>query len=419
MLRHLTLWILCFVFVPTLAWAKAELTDIRYWSDPDHTRVVLDLTQPVHYSLLKPAPELVIDLTNIRVKIEKERWLIKDGRVEEVKLSKTKSGQVRVSLELMKETSFRLFALPPYAEKPNRLVIDCFKLEASDKPPPILSDHKRETKVVVIDPGHGGEDPGAIGRKYQLKEKDVVLDIAERLKSKLERITNFKVYLTRKGDYFLPLRKRVQMAREAEANLFVSIHTNASRSTTCNGSSVYVLSLEGASDKASELLAEYENAADLVGGHVAEEENGMLTKILLDLAQTNTMNESTIAAKIVSDYIGTIGKTKNMEVKRANFVVLRSVDIPSIMVETAFISNHREERLLGKEEFRSQLAAAMATGISEYLGVAPRIHVVKSGENLWQIARNYGVSLKIIQRENQLGNLTCLSVGQKLRIPME
>ncbi|MEW5767521.1 MAG: N-acetylmuramoyl-L-alanine amidase [bacterium] len=419
MFRHLTLWILCLVFVPTLTWAKPKLTDIRYWSAPDHTRVVLDLTQPVQYSILKPAPQLIIDLAEIEMEIEEKRWLIEDGRVEEVKLSKTKSGRVRVKLELMKETSFRLFALPPYAEKPNRLVIDCFKLETSEKPPPILSDGKKGMKTIVIDPGHGGEDPGAIGRKNYLKEKEVVLDIAQKLKSRLDRIPNLKVYLTRKGDYFLPLRKRIQAAREVEADLFVSIHTNANPSTRCNGSCVYILSLKGASDESSELLAEYENAADLVGGHVVEEENDMLTKILLDLAQTNTMNESTIAAKIVSDYIGTIGKTKNMGVKRANFVVLRSVDIPSILVETAFISNHEEERLLGTDGFRSQLAEVMARGISEYLGVVPQIHVVKSGENLEQIARNYGVSLQNIQRENQLEDLNCLSVGQKLRIPIE
>lgn len=418
MFRYLTLWTLCFLLIPGLTWAKAKLTGIRHWSAPDHTRIVLDLTQPVRCSITEPAPQLVIDLAKIGIEIEKKIWLIKDGRVEEVKVYQTETGRARVALNLAEGVDFRLFDLPPYGEKPNRLVIDCFQPEDKKTSLPIMSERRKGMKVVVIDPGHGGEDPGAIGKKLGLKEKDVVWDIAQKIKSELERIPNLKIYLTRKGDYFLPLKKRLEIAGKVEADLFVSIHTNANHSSRCEGSSVYVLSLDGASDKASELLAEYENAADLVGGYVVEEKNEILAKVLLDLAQTNTMNESAMAAKLVADQIGTTGETENMGVKRANFAVLRSVDVPSIMVEATFISNAREEKLLAKPEFRSQLAQAMAKGITKYL-LPNKYHVVKSGENLWQIAENYGVSIKTIQQKNRLKDSNQLSVGQKLRIPME
>ncbi|MDI6795194.1 MAG: AMIN domain-containing protein, partial [bacterium] len=161
MFRYLTLWTLCFLLIPGLTWAKAKLTDIRHWSAPDHTRLVLDLTQPVRYSITEPAPQLVIDLAKIGIEIEKKIWLIKDGRVEEVKVYQTETGRTRVALNLAKGVDFRLFDLPPYGEKPHRLVIDCFQPEDKKTSLPILSEREKGMKVVVIDPGHGGEDPGA------------------------------------------------------------------------------------------------------------------------------------------------------------------------------------------------------------------------------------------------------------------
>ncbi|MDI6703926.1 MAG: N-acetylmuramoyl-L-alanine amidase [bacterium] len=418
-----------------------ELTAMRFWTAPDHTRIVLDLTSEVKYDVfdLEKPPRIVIDLQNAKSRLKENELTINDGVIKGLRVFQFDARTLRMVLDLVERSNYIVFSLKRYRYsdtlyKPDRLAIDILKRRIEPEVPVLeLKDIKTRNRIVVIDPGHGGEDPGAIGRSYGLKEKDVVLDISKRLKSLIDEREGVVAFLTRSGDYFVPLRKRMEIAKDYLADIFVSIHANANHNRLRNGTSVYVLSLRGATDEASRLLAEKENISDFIGGGL-KVESDITAKILLDLAQTNTLNESLRLANITMDRLSMIGKTEREGVKRAGFVVLKSSNIPSILVETAYISNQREEELLGNSEFRQRVAEALADGICEYLGLQrPKIeimeekkviseskyHVVKEGETLWRIAKAYGVSVEILKMVNRLRDSDTISTGQKLYIPFE
>src|SRR5690606_19968517 len=220
--------------------------------------------------------------------------------------------------------------------------------------------------TVVIDPGHGGEDPGAIGRRGSY-EKNVTLSIAKRLKARIDAQPDMQAVLTRNGDYFVPLYQRVAIARRAKADLFVSIHADAFVKPQANGSSVYVLSERGATSTAARWLAQKENEADLIGGVNLTRQEGHLARTLLDLSQTATINDSLKLASSVLSQLGGINRLHKPQVEQAGFAVLRSPDVPSILVETAFISNPDEERRLNDGAYQNKLADAIIDGIREYL----------------------------------------------------
>jgi N-acetylmuramoyl-L-alanine amidase len=417
---------------------EVRVTDLRYWTAPDHTRIVFDLSSPLKYNLLKSEDpkEIRLELLGAKSLLSKNRVEVRDGLIKEVVLQEEESC-LRVLVELEVTAPFNLFSLKKYLHKPHRVVLDVLKPGQKQREEALEREveglKKEGVKIVVVDPGHGGEDSGAIGRRLRLKEKDVVLDISRRMVRILNKVDGVKAFLTRDGDYFVPLRRRIEIAKRYKADVFVSIHTNANRSRWERGSSTYVLSLQGASDEASQLLAERENAADMVGG-IEDIEDDTLAMILLDLAQTATLNQSlAIASKCISQ-IASLNMTENDGVKRAGFVVLKAVDIPSILVETAFISNIREERLLGKASFRQALAEAISKGILEFLELEegtpaliqvakktskPKYHTVKKGETLWSISRRYGVSLSLLKKVNGLGHSNVIGVGQRLLIPTD
>lgn len=433
-----SLLIIPFVLIGDSRALNLEVTEVRYWTAPDHTRIVFDLSSKGKYRILEPTePKIImLELPSTRSALSQNRVEIGDGLVKAVNI-RSDGGGLKVRFELEEEAPFKVFFLKEYLYKPNRVVVDITRpgtkglvgLSQVE-----LDDLKKKTRIVVIDPGHGGEDPGAIGRSWRLKEKGVVLDISKRLAKILNNIPGVQAFLTRSGDYFIPLRKRVAIAREYKADLFVSIHTNANRNRHEKGSSVYVLSLQGATDEASRQLAERENAADMIGG-VAEVEDDTLAMILLDLAQTATLNESVALANRCVDNIARLGKTENDGVKRAGFVVLKAVNIPSILVETAFISNYKEEALLRTSKFRQSLAEAISRGILEYLELEEpvpaliklakeekaistrRYHTVEKGETLWRISRNYGVSVGSLRKANGLNDSSGIYIGQRLLIP--
>jgi N-acetylmuramoyl-L-alanine amidase len=227
--------------------------------------------------------------------------------------------------------------------------------------------------TIALDPGHGGEDPGAVGRGGNY-EKNVVLAIAQRLKAKIEQQPNMRVMLTRDGDYFVPLQVRVQKARKVQADLFVSIHADAFIEPTARGSSVFALSEKGASSTAARWLANKENAADLIGGINIRSKNQQLASVLLDLSTTAQINDSLKLAKHVLGEIGSINKLHKGQVEQAGFAVLKAPDMPSILVETAFISNPDEEAKLTDDKYQDEMAEALMRGIRKYLHKHPTLN---------------------------------------------
>ncbi|MEN8720591.1 MAG: N-acetylmuramoyl-L-alanine amidase [Oceanococcaceae bacterium] len=284
--------------------------------------------------------------------------------------------------------------------------------------------------IVVLDPGHGGKDSGAVG-PTGLLEKHVALSIARETKRLLEARGGYTVLLTRDGDAFIPLRDRIGVARAAQADLFVSIHADAFHDRRAHGSSVYVLSNRGASSEYARLLARRENAVDMLAGIEHRTKDDSVAAVLLDISMNAAIDASTDIAARVLRGMGQLGPLHKTTVQRAGFVVLKAPDVPSILVETAFISNPREERNLGSINHRRKIASALARGIEDYFteyrpsGVVQvargdalqREHRVRSGETLSGIAERYGISLQDLRSSNDLRNDT-IRVGQSLRIPV-
>jgi N-acetylmuramoyl-L-alanine amidase len=316
-----------------------------------------------------------------------------DPYIAQVRVGQNRPGVVRMVFDLKEEIQPQVFTLEPVGEYKHRLIFDLFPVNPVDpiaeflqKNPPsadtrALADNPSTAKpdpnedkptaltrivTIALDPGHGGEDPGAVGRGGSY-EKNVVLSIARRLKTRLEQQPNVRVMLTRDGDYFVPLHVRVQKARKIQADLFVSIHADAFIEPTARGSSVFALSEKGASSTAARWLANKENAADLIGGVNLRSKNQQLASVLLDLSTTAQINDSMKLAKSVLGEIGNINRLHKAQVEQAGFAVLKAPDIPSILVETAFISNPEEEAKLTDESYQDKMADALMRGIHKYL----------------------------------------------------
>jgi N-acetylmuramoyl-L-alanine amidase len=343
---------------------------IRHWTAPDHTRIVIDLSAAPtyrHRELSGPA-RIAIDVSNARFASSVEKFSVSDGLVERVRINKLSGRVAQVVLDLKKKSEFNIFYLKKYAGKPHRIVIDIKRPgvpEATARAREQVRGLKRkDVRIVVIDPGHGGEDPGAVGPR-SLKEKDVCLQIAKRLKEKIDKVEGMKAFLTRKGDYFVPLRRRTQIAKELDADVFVSLHANASRSRRAFGTEVYFLSTTGASDEAAKQVASLENAADLVGGVPPETEDDIVS-ILMDIKHSNALARSSELAEKVIDSLGRHGKLVTRGVKQARFTVLKSAEFPSVLIEFAFISNPTEATLLKSKRFQKEVAAMLARSLKDY-----------------------------------------------------
>ena len=413
---------------PAAAAGTATIEKVRAWPAPEHTRIVFDTSAPVEHTVFRLGnPErLVIDLVNARLKKPSVAAVGSDNQVRGMRAAARGGSGLRVVLDLKRPVRARSFALKPNPPHGHRLVVD---LRASAAEGKVAKGEKVSTQrrlrnvVIAIDPGHGGVDPGAIGPK-KIREKDVVLQIARQLADELARMRGFKPVLTRTGDQFLRLRTRIERARKARADLFVSIHADAFRDRRVKGSSVYVLSRNGASSEAAKWLADQENASDLVGGVRLDDKDGLLASVLLDLSQAATLSASGAAASRILKEMHGLGKLHKRDVQRAGFVVLKSPDIPSILIETGFISNPIEERRLRARPYQRKLARAIAHGIRGYFEnnapegtlLAARRHVISRGETLSHISHQYQVSLDVLRTENRLRN-DRLKVGQVLRIP--
>ncbi|HOJ52880.1 MAG TPA: N-acetylmuramoyl-L-alanine amidase [Syntrophales bacterium] len=347
--------------MPTFAQAECTIEKIRYWSAPDHTRVVFDVSEEPDFKVEEREKELLICLPKVKYapSVKPVTRLAKPG-VNTVFLEQ---DLIRMALGEYKE--IKVFKLPPIEEKPHRLVVDVYLPEREKRVPEAKGVKKR---VIVIDPGHGGDDPGAIGVKGT-QEKDVVLNVARKMRDYINDTQDFQAVLTRDGDYYVPFRKRMNIARVHNAALFLSIHADSEHSHLARGASVYVLSLRGASSEAARILARKENLADIIGGTIASEAmvNGESESILLNMVQTNNMNKSRHFGSTLLRTMMVCHRVKFPRVQEAPFFVLKLPEIPSVLIELGYISNRREEKMLASEKFQDRLARAIAEASISFL----------------------------------------------------
>ena len=451
--------ILCLLSLSAYA-QNLNVEGVRVWSAPDHSRLVFDVSGPVNYKLftLDKPDRVVIDFKNASLRGKLAIPGDNDLYLKKIRYAKRNQSDFRVVLDLKNQAKPNSFLLKPNEKYGHRVVVDLegkagkqYKAAKTastsssvSKPKPAKqSSSKPEKKaqrvtksvkdrnelrdiVIAIDAGHGGEDPGASGPRGT-KEKVVVYKIAKELEAILKKEKGFKPVLTRKGDYYVGLRNRMKIARKYKADLFVSIHADAFRDPRVKGSSVYVLSSRGASNEAARWLADRENAADLVGGVKLEDKDDMLASVLLDLSQTATRQASMEAAKTVFSELKRQGKTHGKHVLKAGFMVLKSPDVPSMLVETAFISNPTEEKNLNSQAHRRKMANAIMNGVKNYFeqspppgtwiaSRSPKKHIIASGETLSEIAQQYQVSMNILRKTNGIKG-DRLRVGQVITIP--
>ncbi|NWG04996.1 MAG: N-acetylmuramoyl-L-alanine amidase [Syntrophaceae bacterium] len=373
----ISLWLfgISLILLQPLPVLGAKVTDIRIWNAPDHTRIVLDLSEPIQYesSSQENPPQFHIELKGISSHTLKREMDLKDPFLIKMSLVDVEKDKVKLVLHQKRPLNVHVFTLKPYQDKPYRLVIDFIDVAQEKKE---LEERRKQkeikskgTKIVVIDPGHGGEDPGAIGPKKTM-EKDIVLRVGMKLVDLLNQNKETQAFLTRKGDYFIPLEERVKIAREYGADLFVSLHTDGSFNPQARGSSVYCLSLSGATDEAAKILADKENTSNILGGALlrpaAFAKDPNLNQILLDLMQNNSMKESFRFAEALLENLKSVNSLKYSAYRQANFIVLKAPDIPSVLVEMAFITNKEDERLLNLNDFQEKIAKTLSSTIKKY-----------------------------------------------------
>jgi N-acetylmuramoyl-L-alanine amidase len=421
----------------SMAAQAAALKDVRVWGSPDSTRVVLDLTEPATYTLftLSGPERIVIDFDAIDVDLTSFASPAASGVVKGVRFGARGRSGLRVVIDVNEKVEAKGFLTPPNETYGHRLVVDLGHALPATAPPPVkvaTGDGQRDL-VIAIDAGHGGEDPGAIG-KAGTREKTVALAIAKKLADRINDEPGMRAVLTRTGDYFVKFKDRIGRARTNRADLFVSVHADAFMDRSVRGSSVYVLSTRRASSEAAKTLADRENAADLIGGVSLHDKSDVLATVLLDLSQNAAISASRDAASRVLAELDTVGRLKKSDVQHASLIVLTSPDVPSMLVETAFISNPEEERKLRDSAHQARLAEAIHAGIRRYFydnpppgthvailaarerGQALR-HVVSPGETLVDVAGRYAVGIDDLRRRNHLETETVAS-GTILEIPV-
>lgn len=455
----------------------AEVDNIRLWSAPDHVRLVFDMSGPVNANVftLDNPDRVVIDIDDADLEFDTSNMDLDNSAIDTVRSGVRESGGLRVVLDVNRAVVPKSFTLPPNEQYSDRLVVDLDYPGASAVSDPIdpieamirdqeiaaqraekeavvqgnveqadqiaatveAQPHPKRDIIVAVDAGHGGEDPGAIGPSGT-REKDVVLEIARKLKQRIDSTEGFKAILTRDADYYVGLRQRTLIARQQKADFFVSVHADAVRSRQPYGSSVYALSQGGATSESARWLAASENQSDLIGGVDGslslDDKDEVLRGVLLDLTMTATMNDSLATGGQVLDQLGRINKLHKSRVEQAGFAVLKSPDIPSLLVETGFISNPSEEAKLRSSAHQAQLAQAIFAGIVAHFrqhpppssllawqrdqgrGGASDEYRVRSGDTLSTVAGRNGITMQALKQANGL-DTDILRVGQVLTIP--
>ncbi len=381
-------FLLCCVLLSGGAQAM-QLTATRMWPSPDYTRITLEAAQPLaHTFFTLTAPDrLVIDLDGVgagpALDALARQLSADDPFVSGIRAGLNRPGVMRVVVDLKQPVKPSIFQLPPAGQYGHRLVVDLYPADAGGNvaarqavqaatppsPPPATPQYRRLI-TVAIDAGHGGEDPGAVGAAGTL-EKHITLSVAKKLKEKLDAQENMRGVLIRDGDYFVPLAQRVSKARAVKADLFISIHADAFIKPHARGSSVFALSENGATSVAARWLAKKENEADLIGGINIDVKDPFLKRTLIDLSQTATINDSLKLGHAVLQRIGDVNTLHKPHVEQAGFAVLKAPDIPSILIETAFISNPEEEKRLNDPGYQDKLVDAIVEGIRNHFATHP------------------------------------------------
>jgi N-acetylmuramoyl-L-alanine amidase len=403
----------------------ANVKAARLWPSPEYSRIAIELDEAVTYKQfsLKNPERIVLDVEGVGPAAAftevAARVVPQDAYIASIRVGLNRPGVTRMVVELKTPVRPQVFTLKPMGDYGHRLVMDLYPAtpeslenqvesaieraerksdagKATEKATPSGTGNGRETKAekaakaakpeyvrlitIAIDAGHGGEDPGAKGVSGS-HEKDITLSIARRLKGMIDKQDNMRAYLTRDGDYFIPLHERVNKARKVQADLFVSVHADAFIKPHARGSSVFALSEKGATSAAAKWLAKRENEADLIGGVNIAVKDIYLKQTLLDLSQTAQIADSLRVGKAVLEEIGGINQLHKGQVEQAGFAVLKAPDIPSILVETAFISNPEEEKRLNDEEYQDKLAMAIVSGIKRYFDKNPPLARNKLAQN--------------------------------------
>lgn len=428
------------------AWGEpVHVQGARIGSQASKTRVALDLSKPAQHKVftLSNPHRVVIDIKPGRITKQALPFPGATGAVKRIRSANREDGSARLVLDLKAPMKPRSFLLAANGQQGDRLVID---LEPIGKPVVVKKavDVAPKSKqqsvsrpgrdvVIAIDPGHGGKDPGARG-PTGLREKDVVLRVGRDLARIIDEQPGMYAYMTRNDDSFVRLRQRMDRARAADADLFISLHADAFSDHRVRGATVYVLSSKGASDEAAKWLAERENAADLAGGVRLDDKDETLASVLLDLSQNASLSTSIDIGDEILQEISKITMVRKKRVQQAPFLVLKSPDVPSLLVETAFISNPYDEKNLGSKQYRERLAQAIFNGVQSYFDSNPPSgdmmaesrpggdsrsieHVVQRGDTLSGIADQYRVPVRRIRSVNNLRGDTIV-VGKTLTIPV-
>ena len=435
------------LIIPNLAFANV-VKSFRVWPSPDETRVVIDLSAEADYSYfsLSGPDRLVVDLKNTSMQAKLPVTVTDSPVLKRVrKSSPPNKNTYRLVFELKKGVKAELFTLSPTpgGQYGHRLVIDlphgkktATPAAKPNKPTTTNKDmstvQRAQEILIVIDPGHGGEDPGSIGPSRRKYEKDAVLSISRKLSAQLNAVPGIKTRMTRTGDYFVNLNRRVAIARENDAHLLISIHADAFTSPKPRGGSVFVLNTRRANTEISRWVENHEKQSEILGGSgtafVSNTNDRNVNQTLLDLQFSHSQKEGYKLATSILGEMGKVARLHNSKPINTSLAVLRSPQIPSVLVETGFISNPTEEKLLFQRAHQDKLARAITKAVVQYLKDNPpegtvfssssksAVHTVKRGESLSVIAQKYGTSTKAIMSANKLKS-SGLAVGQKLKIP--
>jgi len=420
--------------LPSAIWA-ADIESVRLWRAPDSTRLVLDLSTAAEHNLfaLQNPNRLVIDLSDSQLKTQFDKLDLANTPISGIRVAVRNKTDVRVVLDLKTTVSPKSFSLKANEQYSDRLVIDLFdKKRVVSRSVEEVVKKKNRKIIIAIDAGHGGEDPGALGPR-KVREKVVVFQIAKRIEKLFDSNPNFQGELVRSGDYYLAHRKRSQLAREKQADFFISIHADAFTDPQAHGASVYALSTKGATSEAARYLASKENRADLIGGASnlsLDNKDDVLAGVLLDLSMTATLSSSLEAGKYVLKNMGSVARLHKKQVEQAGFLVLKSPDLPSLLIETGFISNPKEARQLSSAKYQQRMADAIYDGLVQFYSENPpvgtllakngnavaRSYIIARGDTLSEIAVRHNTSVRKILRYNKMSSST-IRVGQRILIP--
>ncbi|MFO1256944.1 MAG: N-acetylmuramoyl-L-alanine amidase [Gammaproteobacteria bacterium] len=439
--------LLCLIAYSAWSVAASQIKQVRVWAAPEKTRVVFDISAPMDYqvSSFQHPNRIVLDLSKTAWKAKLDESKLQESGIQVIRHSES-GEKLKVILEVAEVYQPTVFLLKPNETYGHRLVLDLAPAPADQKAvqgpiveAPAVKDSMgiiRSAKghrefIIALDAGHGGEDPGAVGRRFGTHEKEIVMSVARKLQLSINRHPDMQAVLIRQGDYFVNLKDRVKLARRFGADMFISLHADSFNNPKAKGASVFVLSDRGASSEAARWLAEKENRSDLIGGVKLDNKSNVLASVLLDLSQTATQVGSEELAQKVIGALGRVTGLHHRSVQRAGFAVLKSPDIPSILVELGFLSHPKGEEELRHPRHQQVLAEAIRDGIENY--IRPRTkpfmepqsawltrqrHIVRPGDTLVSISSQYKVPIEKLKQMNSI-NETGLRAGQKIIIPFK